>query len=391
LKTYRLAAVCAAITVAGVVNPATAGRVPLRAQVGFATGQNTVTCANQDPLSCPRDLSAFTRPVWTALQQGHGALYFDLIYTVDFGPGATRTDALPILREANRLGITVIAWITAPVANGIYANENNAALYDAAVKAFYSWRASNHLRIPEALLDLEFPAGYQAVTDTINPAKLLAYRGPIDPVHQCNAIREYAGAIWWAHEHGLLLSGTPVPFAIDDLDNGDRALADELDLAPQIPQAYDRIYVQAYRTYSDTGPDYVAGYMQREQRYFGAAASQIFLGDTTMGPPYQSVDELVADIRLSVALGALHIGIFELASSAQKYGPSGIRTLLDAGRRPMSKAGVASAMTPTFMTQRTTDFFATLDEQASATSPAANAWPSGCPVSVTPLNSEASR
>src|SRR4051812_21462512 len=187
------------------------------AQVGFATGQNTENCPDPDPLACPRDLSAFTPAIWTALQRGHGALYFDLIYSVDFGPGASRTDALPVLRKANRLGVTVIAWITAPVADGIYANENNAGLYDAAVKAFHSWRAFHHLRIPEVLLDLEFPAGYQAAVDATDPAKLSTYRGQIDPTHQCAAIRSYARTIAWAHRHHLLLSGTPVPFAIDDL------------------------------------------------------------------------------------------------------------------------------------------------------------------------------
>src|SRR3954447_17193183 len=66
------------------------------AEVGFWTGQNTAGCNNTDPTTCPRDLTAYTPAVWRAFQRGHGALYFDLVYTVDFGPGAPRSDALPI-------------------------------------------------------------------------------------------------------------------------------------------------------------------------------------------------------------------------------------------------------------------------------------------------------
>src|SRR6476646_6415401 len=91
-----LCLVAAAPGAMGAVPTSSARNQPARAQVGFWTGQNTTSCNNSDPTTCPRDLSYFTPAVWRALQRGHGALYFDLTYTVDFGPGAVRKDALPI-------------------------------------------------------------------------------------------------------------------------------------------------------------------------------------------------------------------------------------------------------------------------------------------------------
>jgi hypothetical protein len=336
------------------------------AQVGFWTGQNTASCNNSDPTTCPRDLSAYTPAVWRALRRGHGALYFDLAYTVDFGPGATRTDALPIIREANRLGIAVKAWFTAPLAHGTYANEDNADFEYDAVRAFDRWRATEHVEIPEVVFDLEFPLGDQ-----------MPEKAPIDPAHQCAAVRTYARTISWAHDHGLVISGTPMPFLLDDLDNGDMALADAIDAGPLLPHAYDHVYLQTYRTYSDTGTDYPLQYLRRMHHYFGDTG-EISLGDTTMGPPYQSVDGLVDDVRAAARLGATAIPIFELASSVQKYGAAGIYRILAAGHRPMSPTKAAAMSRPSTMTTANLTFFNTLDLTATAASPSANRYPSGC-------------
>jgi hypothetical protein len=367
--------------IAGAV-PAGAARTAQRAatphaQIGFWTGQNTKQCVKKDPTTCPRDLAAYTPAVWNALQKGHGALYFDLVYTVDFGPGAFRSDALPIIRKANALGVTVKAWFIAPLAHGTYANEDNAAFEDAAVKAFYQWRNAEHLGINEVVLDMEFPAGYQAATDATSARKLLHNRGTVDPQHQCTAIRDYTRTIAWAHQHGLVLSGTPMPFLLDDLDNHDIALADAIDAAPMLPRGYDHVYLQTYRTYSDTGPDYPLQYLRRMHYYFGQTG-EISLGDTTMGPPYQSVGALVSDVRTAVALGATAIPIFELASSVQKYGAAGIRQVLDAGSNPATPAGVAAASQRRKMTTADLTFFKALNLSATAASPTANSYPNEC-------------
>jgi hypothetical protein len=336
------------------------------AQVGFWTGQNTARCNNTDSTTCPRDLSYFTPAVWRALKRGHGALYFDLIYTVDFGPGATRTDALPIIRKANHLGVPVKAWFVAPLSHGTYANEDNADFEYDAVRAFDRWRRDEHLDIPEVIFDLEFPAGDQA------PAA-----APNDPSHQCAAIRKYGRIIRWAHAHGLVISGTPMPFLLDDLDNGDMALADSINAGPLLPYGYDHVYLQAYRTYSNTGTDYPLQYLSRVHRYFGKAG-EISLGDTTMGPPYQSVDALVDDVRAAASLGATAIPIFELASSVQKYGAKGIYRVVAAGRQPMPKPQAEAMTQPTTMTTANLTFFRSLDVAATAASPSANRYPNGC-------------
>ena len=354
------------------------------AQIGFWTGQNTTQCANADSSTCPRDLSAYTPAVWEALRKGHGALYFDLVYTVDYGPGAFRNDAVAIIRKANALGVTVKAWFEAPLAHGTWANENNAAFEDAAVMAFYTWRNPLHLKINEIIFDMEVPLGYQAVTDATDPAKLAANRGTVDPAHQCATIQSYARTISWGHRHGLVVSGSPMPFLLDDLDNGDLGLADAIDAAPLIPHAYDHLYLQAYRTYSNTGADYPAQYQIRVHHYFGRAG-EISLGDTTMGPPYQSVAALVADLRMAAGLGATAIPIFELASSVHKYGAGGILQILQAGHHPMASAEVVAAAAPTTMTSANLAFFQALDGAGTAVSPAANTYPSGCPVQVAPL------
>ena len=367
-----LVLLCAIALLAGAA-PARAGKQH-RAQVGFWTGQNTTQCLGADPTTCPRDLSAYTPAVWDALRKGHGALYFALLYGVDFGPGAFRHDAEPVLRKATSLGVTVKAWFMNPLSQGTWSSENNADLHEDALKAFVSWRTARHLKIDEVVFDLEIPAG----------TKLVVGKGPIDPAHQCAAIRTYARAISWGHRHGVVVSGSPMPFLLDDLDNGDIALADALDAAPLIPRAYDHVYLQAYRTYSNTGADYLAGYLRRVRHYFGTAG-EVSPGDTTMGPPYQQVESLVADVRMTVALGATAIPVFELASVAQKFGATGVRQVLDAGRHPMSAAEVAAATTTSPLTTANLTFFRALDTAATAASLAPNAYPSGCPVRVDPL------
>ena len=359
----RALAIVAIASLALGVHPAVAGP-PRSAQVGFWTGQSG-------------DTSVFTPQVWSALREGHGALYYALTYTTDFGPGATRSDALAIIRRANALGVTIKAWLLSPVSGGTFANENNADFYKKAVPALDAWRRVNHLHIDEAILDLELPVGYEAVTDATDPTKLAAYRGPLDAAHQCAAVRGYADIISYAHRHALQLSGSPVPFAVDDLYDGNMALADLLDLGPLLPLRYDHLYVQAYRTYSTAGPDYPANYLLDARRYFGRAG-EMSLGDTTMNAPYTTAAALASDVSVAVALGATAIPIFDLEGTLGKIGAAGVLQVLRAGQRPATASQVAAAMTPTRAAAITKVFFAGLNATASAIAPSANAFPSGC-------------
>jgi hypothetical protein len=341
-------------------------------RVGWWVGGFAPNCPQG---GCPH---VYGDDLWQTLKDTHAFLAVGVTYGVDFGPGATATDALQLIQRANRDGIPVYGWILAEASRGTFANENNAGLMTDAVKAFDAWRKAKELTISEAILDLELPAGYQPVADAMkDPSKLLELHAPIDPAHQCQAIRDYRQLQAWSRERDLVLSGSPVPFALDDLHNQDLALADALDLAPLI-SGYRHLYLQAYRTYSNAGPDYVAGYFREMRNTFGNAG-EVTLGDTTMSLPYDTVGPLVKDVRLLAGLGASRVAVFNLEGSLDKYGVAGIREVGAAAARPMSSVEIAAASVPTPTTVVTRNFFGALDTTATVLSPDANRYPPACP------------
>jgi hypothetical protein len=340
------------------------------AQVGFWASQNFQPCAAGDPAYCPRDTSVYTPEVWDALASTHGALYINMVYTSDFGPTpagvSPRTDGLDLIRQANRLGIPVSAWITAPVASGTFANENNAAVMGNAVRAFHDWSQQQRVRLHEVALDLEFPLGYQAVADAVagDPSGLVSLmRANIDPAHQCQATSSYRETIAWAHAHGMRITGTPITFAIDDLADGNLALQDALDVAPGPPPGYDEVYVQAYRSYSNPSSGYVASYFKSMRQYFGSRG-QVSLGGTGQ-PPYDKVGNLVNDVRMLAGLGAKTIPIFDLDGTVKTFGAAGLRAVIEAGRNPLTGAELAAATAETAYDQLNRQFFRNLDVVAS--------------------------
>ncbi|BBH18058.1 hypothetical protein Back2_23450 [Nocardioides baekrokdamisoli] len=366
-------------------------------RVGWWGGQAVSLCGAADPTSCPRDTSAYTPAVWDAMVAGHGFLDYDVEYHSDFGPAMAgvnqRTDAIPVVREANARNVPINAWITVPLAYGTFANENNAVEIQHAVQDFAAWAQDNSLHFGQAILDLEFPAGYQPIYQAAmaagNPAGLQSLlQGNFDPSHQCAAAATYAATIMWAHQHGLTLSGTPILFALDDLEhNGSVALQDGLDMAPMPPSGYDTLYLQAYRAFTvDLGSGLVAAYYREMQSHFGAKG-QVSLGNTGMNP-YTTTGPLVADIRMLAAMGASEIPIFDFDSTIKNWGAAGIAQILDAANHPMSPVELATAeqMSPTGTAARA--MFATLDDVATAATPLAtlatghpqrpNAYPGGC-------------
>jgi hypothetical protein len=373
-----LAAVAVSTTLAG--GPASSSSSPTApvlglgappTRVGWWVGGVAPSCPQG---GCPH---VYGDDFWQALRDTHAFLSVGVTYTTDFGPGATATDALQLIRRANSEGVPVYGWILATAADGTFANENNAALMSDAVKSFVAWRDSEGLKIPEAILDLELPAGYQPVIESQDPTTLLDLHAPIDPAHQCQAVRGYRELIAWTGGHGVVLSGSPVPFALDDVENGDMALADALDLAPLI-SGYRYLYLQAYRTYSVAGPDYVAGYFREMRRTFGRAG-EVTLGDTTMSAPYDTVGPLVQDVRLLAGLGASRVAVFNLEGSLSKYGVAGVRQVGAAASHPMNAVEIAAAGAPNPNTVATRTFFGALDQAATTMSPQANPFPPTCP------------
>jgi hypothetical protein len=383
-----LACLLAATVGAAPANPNHAG-----AQVGFWASQTLQPCATStDPAYCPRDLSSYTPAVWKVLAETKGALYINMVYTSDFGPTPAgqkpRTDGLALIRHADALNIPVSAWITAPLNGGTFANENNAALMDRAVKTFHSWSIQQHLKIHEVDLDLEFPLGdqplAQAAAGDLSGIESLM-KANIDPAHQCRAIASYADTIRWAHAHGMRIAGTPVPFALDDLKDGHLALGDALDITA-FPPGYDEWYLQAYRSYSNPGPGYVATYYRDMQHYFGARG-QISLGGTGQ-PPYDKVANLVQDVRMLAGLGATAIPIFDLDGTVRTFGADGLRAVIEAGRHPLTGAALAAASKDDAYSDQNRQFFEHLDSVATALTQvvttaeghprAPNAYPNGC-------------
>ena len=386
------------VLLAGAAAPivaAVASAAPTPPSIGFWAGQSVQPCLALDPLSCPRDLSAYTPDVWTALANGHGSLYLDLVYGSDFGPvpfgERRRSDALGIIRQANAYGVPVNAWITVPLSNGTFANEQNAATIKAAVEAFPAWTAQQHVQVVQPVLDLEFPLGTQAVYDALTTGDLTGVqhlmRAQIDPRAQCAAMRTDRDTIAWAHAHGMRISGSPVPFALDDLANGTLALQDALDIVAFPPFGYDQLYLQAYRAEGiDLGSGYVASYYTDMQHYFGASG-QVSLGNTGT-PPYDNLGPLVADVRMLAAMGASTIPIFDLEGAVKSYGASGITQILAAAGNPMSATELAAARQMSATGRAARQLFGDLDAAATALTPvvtalalhpqAPNAYPDGC-------------
>ncbi|MFJ4668360.1 hypothetical protein [Kitasatospora purpeofusca] len=388
------ALLCSAFTAAGApsagATPAPAVRT-LDAQVAFWAGQTVQPCLALDPLTCPRDLSAFTADVWSALADGHSPLYLDLVYGSDFGParpGANqRTDALALVQQANTRGVPVSAWITMPLADGVFDTEQNAALVRSAVEDFHTWSLAHGLQFSQAVLDLESPLGDQAVTQALTQHDLSAFNAllnahALDPVAQCSAIRTYADTIAWAHQHGTPISASPVPYALDDLDNASIALQAALGITAFPPTGYDQYYLQAYRAFGlDLGSGYVASYFTDVQRRFGPAG-QISIGNTGI-PPYDNLTTVADDIRMLTGLGATTIPVFDLEGTAKAFGPAGVTTLVQAGHSPMtgSELTAATRMTTTGTAARA--LFHTLDTAATTATPLAtgkqaNPYPGAC-------------
>ncbi|MGH2759068.1 MAG: hypothetical protein ACRDKJ_05825 [Actinomycetota bacterium] len=385
MATTRFGVIAALVLSVCVPGPLSAAAAkPKGAEVGFWAAQNLQPCAESvDPANCPRDTGAFTDEVWNVLAKRHGLLYLNLVFGSDFGPNATRSDGLALLKRANALGIAVNAWITVPLSQGTFANENNAAIMAESVRTFAAWAKRNRVRVGELVLDLEFPTGYQPAAEAVagDPSGLT--RSNIDPVHQCAAIATYRKTIKWAHDRGLRISGSPVPFALDDLLDGSLALQDALDITAFPPLGYDRLYLQAYRTYNNQGSGYVASYYREMQRFFGRAG-QVTVGDTAMStPPYTNLEALVADVRMLAGLGATTIPVFDLAGTVRSFGADGVATVIDAGRRPLTGAELRRASAEDDYTRIQRTFFQSLDAAATALTPVVsgrppNAYPRGC-------------
>jgi hypothetical protein len=148
------------------------------------------------------------------------------------------------------------------------------------------------------------------------------------------------------------------------------------------------LYLQAYRT-SSVFPSsaYVARYYRDMQRYF-PGTGQVSLGDTTQGPPYDTLEPLVADVRMLAGMGATAIPVFELGGTFSRFGADGVRAIVEAGRQPLSEEDIASMSQESDFDRQQRDSFEQWDAAAVAATNAVtappgepdgpNAYPDGC-------------
>ncbi|WP_133116974.1 hypothetical protein [Paraburkholderia acidicola] len=346
-----LAMICATGAAPAIAGPST--------RVGFWAGENPTLCVipGSDPLSCPSQKQNFTPDLWKLLKKENGFLNLAVVYGADFGTvdGVThRDDGLNLIKEANAQGVPINAWILLPLSENTFANKQNAQYEKAAVAALIKWETDNNLQINEIALDLEFPIGWKIFTDAlhgkypdINDLKTLNF----NPKEQCAAVKTYAEAISYAHDNGVKIVGSPLPFVPADLDAGNMALQDMLNLGPVFQGGYDQLFIQAYRAQGpiDLGSGFVAAQYKSMQKYFGAAG-QVTLGNAgKLQGGYSDVNNMVADVRMLAGLGATDIPIFDLDGSVDAYGLDGIQKIFDAAKNPMSDAELAKATQPSVL------------------------------------------
>ncbi|HEX7245651.1 MAG TPA: hypothetical protein VF245_08820 [Solirubrobacterales bacterium] len=350
-----------------------------------------------------RDTHSYTPYLWQVLADNRIPLYFNLRYKRDFGPVPPgephRHDALPILREANRLGVPVWGWVLVPFSDGYWASEGNAAEQFRAVKSLVGWARREGVVLQGLALDPEPPVGTPqeasaALLGGAGEAALPTLLGrPTNPAGQCAAWVAYENIGRWAANHGIALSAAPMPTALDDLEDGRLALEDASDFV--LPRGHwYQLFFQAYRSVFayhagvDPGPGIVTSYLRSARRQFWDTG-QVSLGSAGRGP-YRRFRTLLHDVRLAATLHAREVPIYSLERTLRSYGgPRALIRLVQAGRHPFTGKLARAATTPTpeadaiRATIRANDAalagsMPELTAKAGVGAQEANPWPGGC-------------
>jgi hypothetical protein len=350
----------------------------------------------------PRDTHFYTPRLWRVLRRNRIPLYFNLRYRRDFGPVPPgkphRTDALKIIRTANRLGVPVWAWILIPYSDGYWAWEGAAAQQFAAVRSLVHWAREKRVRLrglaldPEPRLRTPFETTAAIMGGGDNAIFSALFQQTLDPVGQCSAWRGYAHIVDWVKQRDVQIVAAPMPAALDDLRDHRLALQDAAGfILPNAP--WDDLYFQAYRSVStyysghDPGPGIVSSYLRTAQREFGSAG-QISLGSAGRGP-YRRFAGLLNDVRLAATLGAREVPIYSLERTLRAYGgPSSVTRLVQAARHPFAGPAATRSTAPTSRANdlraavRRADRAATTSTRAITAGHGAslppNRWPNGC-------------
>jgi hypothetical protein len=381
-----------------------AGSAQGATRVGFWAGEAVpgTNWGEPDTYWNRRDTRAYTPSLWRVLAANRIPLYFNLRYKRDFGPQPPgephRNDALPILRQANRLGVPVWGWVLVPYTDGYWASESNAAEQFRAVRSLVSWARQKRVALQGLALDPEPPVGTPqeasaALLGGAGDAALPTLLGrPANPAVQCAAWRTYERTAIWARNRGIALSAAPMPTALDDLEDGRLALEDASDFVlPEAP--WHQLFFQAYRSVFayhagvDPGPGIVTSYLRSARRQFWDAG-QVSLGSAGRGP-YRRFKTLLHDVRLAATLHAGEVPIYSLERTLRSYGgPRALTRLVQAARHPFPGKLARAATSPTPEADAIRATIRANDAALAAATPGitagagasqeANAWPGGC-------------
>lgn len=385
---------------AGVGPAATVLRAESR--VGFWAGEDFpgTDWKSSDTYWNRRATRLYTPQLWSVLRRYRVPLYFNLRYRRDFGPvprGKPHTsDALRLVRKANRHGVPIWGWLLIPYSSGYWAWEGAADEELKALKALVHWAEAKRLHLEGIVLDIEPPLNFpfQATAATMGGGGAFPalFGQTISPGKQCASWRRYVRIVDWAQRHEIPLSASPSAAALDDIEDHQLALEDVAQfLLPAAP--WDELFFQAYRStfayYSghDPGPGIVSSYFATARRAFGEAG-QISLGSAGRGP-YKRLKSLIHDVRLAATLGARRVPIYSLERTLRTYGgPASIVRLVRAGEHPLRGARATERPAATRRAQALRSTIGSWDAAAAAATRASvdatgqplqpNAWPNGC-------------
>jgi len=349
-----------------------------------------------------RDTHFYTPRLWRVLRRHRIPLYFNLRYRRDFGPVPAgmprRSDALRIIRTANRLGVPVWGWILIPYSEGYWAWEGGAAEHFRAIKSILGWAREKRVRLqglaldPEPRLRTPFEMTAAIMGGSGGGAFESVFQPTIDPLRQCAAWRGYAHMVRWAERRGVRVSAAPMPAALDDIGDGRLALQDAANfILPPAP--WDELFFQVYRsvfTYysgSDPGPGIISSYFAAAQREYGSVG-QLSLGSAGRGP-YRRFASLLHDVRLAATLGAREVPIYSLERTLRAYGgPRSLVRLVKAAQSPFTGRAAVRSTAPTAEAKRLRAAVRRADRGATANTGAItasrgaalvpNRWPGGC-------------
>ncbi len=349
-----------------------------------------------------RDTSFYTPQLWSVLRENRIPLYFNLRYRRDFGPVPPgmphRKDGLAIVRKANRLGVSVWAWILVPYTSGYWSWDGAAAEHFDAVKALASWARERHVQLrgvvldPEPQLNTPFETTAALMGGGTGAELPSLLQRTIDPAGQCAAWQGYARIARWARSHRVRLAAAPAPLALDDIEDGRLTLQDAAGFV--VPNAgWHALFFQAYRSVfsyylgHDPGSGIVSSYFRSARGEFGETG-QVSLGSSGRGP-YRRFSRLVRDVRLAATLGARHVPIYSLERTLRAYGgPRSVVRLAEAADRPFTGSGRARASAPTPRARAVRAGIRRVDAATLAATSLAtdgngtpllpNSWPYGC-------------